>query len=257
MDFDRIVKLIREAEDPEEEAYRYWLNRERVASNRWLSPAEIAKALRDGEAPGKRTKVGMGFDGSASDDHTTLWICTRGGLLQPVGIWTPTGESIEWHKEVDEAVEWAFDFFDVVNFKFDPAYWIEEGAKWAARWPGRVEEMWTGGRGEGKFAIACGACRTGLRQGTTTINPSPLRTEDQLRDGKPIAVWHFENAQTRKVRVKREDEPAEDAHTVRKPRPHSPLKIDSVPASVLARRARDDAEKKGLFDEPEYESAQW
>jgi hypothetical protein len=117
--------------------------------------------------------------------------------------------------------------------------------------------MWTGGRSETKFAVACGACRTGIRQGTTTIDPVPLRTEPQTRDGKPLAVWHFENARTRKVRLRIEDEPAEDAYTVRKEKRGSPLKIDSVPAAVLARRARDDAEKKGLFDQPDYQSAQW
>jgi hypothetical protein len=186
-----------------------------------------------------------------------LWICTREGLLQPVGIWTPTGESIEWHGEVNDAVDWMFDQFDVVNMKADPAWWIEEVSKWAAKYPGRVEEMWTGGRSETKFAVACGALRTLIKQGTASINPEPLRTEPQTRNGKPLAVWHLENARTRKVRVRREDEPTEDAYTVRKERQGSPLKIDSAPGAVLARRGRDDAEKKGLFDEPEYQTAQW
>ena len=258
MDFDRIVRIIRDAEEPEADAYRYFLNRPRAAASHWLSPDHIAAALRPDAVVPADTRIGLGFDGSESDDHTALWACTRDGLLFPIGIWTPSGEDIDWHGEVTEAVDWAFAFFNVVNFKFDPAWWMEEGSKWAAR-HGRdkVEEMWTGGRSETKFAVACGACRTGIRQGTTTIAPTPLRTEDQMRSGKPIAVWHFENARTRKVRMKVEDEPTEDAYTVRKERKGSPLKIDSVPAAVLAKRARDDAEKKGLFDEPDYESAQW
>jgi hypothetical protein len=258
MDFDRIVRVIRDAEDPEDSAYRYFLNRPRAAASHWLSPDEIKGVLRPDAVVPAGTRIGLGFDGSESDDHTTLWGCTRDGLLFPIGIWTPSGEDIDWHGEVTEAVDWAFAFFNVVNFKFDPAWWMEEGSKWAAR-HGRdkVEEMWTGGRSETKFAVACGACRTGIRQGTTTIAPTPLRTEDQMRSGKPIAVWHFENARTRKVRMKVEDEPTEDAYTVRKERKGSPLKIDSVPAAVLAKRARDDAEKKGLFDEPDYQSAQW
>lgn len=268
MDFDRIVGVIRDAEDPEETAYRYFLNRPRAAAAAWLKTDEVKKALRPKASIAPGSKVAAGFDGSESDDHTALWICSREALLVPVGIWAPKGdEGIGWHKEVDEVVEWMFDNFDVVNFKFDPAYWIEEGSKWASRYGrNRVEEMWTGGRSEGKFAVACGACRTGLRQGTTTINPTPLRTpplvvvNGEVREGDrgtPLAVAHFENARTKKVRVKIEDEPTEDAYTVRKERRGSPKKIDSVPAAVLARRARDDAEIKGLFDEPQHEFAQW
>ena len=256
MDFDRIVRVIRDGEDPEGEAFRYFLNHPRAAASHWLSPDDIAAVLTE-ETPALGSKVGAGFDGSESDDHTTLWICTREGLLQPVGVWTPDGDSVAWHEEVNEAVDWVFENFQVVNKKADPAYWIEEVSKWASKYPGKVEEMWTGGRGEAKFAVACGALRTLVRQGTAKINPTPLLTEPITMDGKPIAVWHFENARTRKVRVRQEDEPTEDAYTVRKERRGSPLKIDSVPAAVLARRARDDAEKKGLFDEPEYEIAQW
>jgi hypothetical protein len=40
---------------------------------------------------------------------------------------------------------------------------------------------------------------------------------------------------------------AEEAYVVRKERPMSPLKIDSVPAAALAKRARDDAVKNGEF----------
>jgi hypothetical protein len=256
MDFKRIVNIVRDAEDPEDEAYRYYLNRPRAAASHWLSPDEIAEVLTE-DTPAPGAKVGLGFDGSENDDHTALWICTRDGLLQPVGIWTPAGESIAWRSEVDEAVEWVFSNFDVVNFKFDPPYWMEEGARWAGEHPGKVEELWTGGRTITKFAVACGALRSGIRQEQATINPTPLLTEPQTMGGKPLAVAHFENARTHKVRVKVDEEHTQDAYTVRKDRKGSPLKIDSVPAAVLARRARDDAEKKGLFDEPEYDSAQW
>jgi hypothetical protein len=255
-DFGVKVRIIRDAEDPEAEGYRYYLNIPRKSASSWLSPDEIRAALRPESIVEQDTMIGMGFDGSETDDHTALWGCTRDGLLFPIGIWTPSGDSIDWHDEVNEAVDWAMDYFKVLNFKCDPAWWIEEVARWAAKHGrDRVEEMWTGGRSETKFAIACGACRTGIRQGSTTIDPIPLRTEPQTRDGKPLAVWHFENARTRKVRIRIEDEPTEDAYTVRKEKRGSPLKIDSVPASVLARRARDDAEKKGLFDEPDYNSA--
>lgn len=251
MDFRRICRNIRDAEDPEAEAYRYWLNRPRAAASHWLAPGEIQEALRPESIVEPETRIGLGFDGSESDDHTALWGCTREGLCFPIGIWTPSPDDETWHADVDEAVRWAMSTFKVLTFYADPAWWQEELSRWHSQYGGKVEvaEFWTGGRSETKFAIACGALRTSIRQGDTTIDPMPLRTDPQTRNGKPLAVWHFENARTRKVRLRAEEaRKTEDAYTVRKERKGSALKIDSVPACVLARRARDDAEKKGLFD---------
>lgn len=271
MDFPRIVKIVRGAEDPRAELYRYFLNKQSTAGSHWLAPEEIRPVLTDDEVK-LGEKVGAGFDGSEVDDHTVLWVCTEDLLLQPVGIWAPTIEDATWRLDVDAAVRWLFANFDVVRFNGDPPWWQLEMGQWAAEFsdPNQpatlpVAEWWT--NRDTPMAVACGALRTSIRQGATRINPTPLRTpplrvvrnevvRDADEDGTPLAVWHFENARTRKVRVRFEDR-AEEAHTVCKKRPGSPLKIDSVPGAVLARRARDDAEKLGLFDEPQYESAQW
>ncbi len=256
MDFDRIVRLIRDAEDPEGDAYRYWLNRPRKAALAWLAPEEIAAILAPETTVEPGTKITLGFDGSESDDHTVLFGRTRERLLFTIGVWTPSGED-GWRTDVMAAVDWAFEYFDVVLYYFDPAWWQEEGARWRAKYgEKRVAQFWTGGRGEGKFAVSCGALRTSVRHGGAKLDPIPLRTSPQERDGKPLVVWHLENARTRKVRVRSEEE-TEDAYTVTKDRRGSALKIDSAPGLVLANRAGDDAEAKGLFDEPEYESAQW
>jgi hypothetical protein len=258
MDLDRIVKIVRDAEDPEGDLYRYWLNRPRKAAMAWLGPDELRAKITEAQLP-LGSKIGLGFDGSQTDDHTVLWACSRDRLLQPIGIWTPNGDEASWQEDVDQAVDWAFENFDVELSYWDPAWWQDYLAKWAARYGAkRVAEFWTGGRSERKFATACGALRTGIRSGPVEINPEPMRTVPQLQEGKPLAVWHFENARTRKVRVRADQrEETEDAYTVSKDRPGSPKKIDSVPGASLALRACDDAEKKGLFDEPEYETAQW
>ncbi len=256
MDFDLIVRKIRDAEDPEGDAYRYWLNRPRKKALAWLAPEEIDKVLAPESVVEPGTKITLGFDGSESDDHTVLFGCTREGLLFAIGVWTPSGED-GWREDVMGAVEWAYSNFDVVLHYFDPPWWQEEGATWRRKHgEKKVREFWTGGKTISKFAIACGALRTSIRQRTTQLDPIPLHTEPQGVDGKPLVVRHFENALTRKVRVHSEEK-TEEAYTVRKDRDGSPRKIDSVPAAVLARRARDDAEATGLFDEPEYKSAQW
>jgi hypothetical protein len=262
MDFHRIVRIIRDAEDPEAEAYRYWLNRPRRGASHWLAPDEIKAVLKPFPVePG--APITLGFDGSEADDHTTLWGCTEPGDIFPIGIWTPAPNEPHWRQAVMDAVDWTFETFRIVRFYADPPWWQEELARWAARYGSPpLAEFWT--NQDAKMAVACGALRTAIRQETLKISPVALRTDvddvgPKLRElvaGNGLVQWHFENARTRKVRVRLDDQ-AEEAHVVRKDRPGSPMKIDSVTSAVLARRARDDAIKAGEFETKTYARAQW
>lgn len=259
MDFDRVVRVIRDAEDPEDTAYRYFLNRPRAGASHWVLPTEI-KAVLGTVAWNPGDPICLGFDGSENDDHTLLKACTEDGNLFTIGTWTPKGDDLGWRSEVVDAVDWAFETFDVVRFYGDPAWWNEEMGKWAAKFGSPpVLEFWTGGRSEGKMAIATGALRTEIKHGDEgfVIDPAPIRTEEIKVDaaGKPssggttLVQWHYENARTRKIRVKKDDDTeTQDAILVRKERKGSNLKIDAVPADVLAKRARDDALKLGEFE---------
>jgi hypothetical protein len=282
MDFTKIVRIVRDAEDPEEEAYRYYLNIPREAADAWMAPLEIAGLLDEFEVkPG--SMVALGFDGSENDDHTVLMGCTEAGDLFPVGMWIPGSEDdTSWRLEVDAAVDHMFKHFHVVRMLADPAYWVSELGGWAQKHgtpPGedradakhkqRVREFWTGGKSEATMAFATGTCRTALRHGAklkpTPLLTPPVRVNDrnqfttaQTDDGKPLIQWHFINARKRKIRVQRDDGRTEDAYLVRKNRKGSALKIDGVTSSILARRARDDALKDGLFvPKPVYRRASW
>jgi hypothetical protein len=266
IDFHHIVKVIRDAEDPEAEAYQYFLNRRRAGSTQWLGKDEIKAAMESPVEVPAGSMICAGFDGSENDDHTGLMGCTEAGDLFTIGVWAPTGEDLGWRTDVTAAVDWLHDNFDVKRFYGDPAWWIDELGKWAAK-HGTVTEFWTGGRAETKMAVATGSCRTAIRHGAK-IDPAPLYTpalrvvNDRVdptagaESGQPVVQWHFENARTRKVRIKVDDK-AEDAYLVRKERQGSPLKIDTVTAAVLARRARDDAMKAGEFETPVFERAVW
>ena len=254
-DFDKIVKLIRGAEDPESDGYRYYLNIPRAGSSQWLTPDEIAAALGEVEVKAGE-KITLGFDGSDVDDHTALFGCRENGDLFTIAYWDPGGVS-GWRSEVNDAVEWAFSYFDIVRFYADPPYWQKELGEWARRWGSPpVTEFWT--NMDSKMAVATGALRTAIRtEGEPVkIDPVPLRTAEIHMDGKTLVAWHFQNARTRKVRVRMEDK-AEEAFITRKERPGSPLKIDSVPSAVLARRARDDALKADEFTEKTFARAAW
>jgi len=263
MPFARIVQIIRDAEDPEATAYRYFLNRPRQSANRWLTPDEIKAVLAELDvAPG--SSVAAGFDGSENDDHTALWVCTEAGDLVPVGIWAPQAGDYGWKAEVTEAVDWTFETFNVVRFYGDPPYWTSEMGAWAAKHGSPpVLEFWTSQ--DAKMGVASGALRTAIRQRAVRIAVTPLRTTalfvagEQITEGPsgtPLAQWHLENAHVRKVRIKLDDK-AEEAFIVRKERPGSPLKIDSTPAAILARRARDDALKLGEFERKVHAVRQW
>lgn len=253
MNFDRIVKIIRDAEDPEEEAYRYWLNRPRVSADQWVMPDIIKEQCQEFSVP-YGSMACFGFDGSESDDHTALMGCTENGDIFTVGVWTPTkAESFDWKLDVTKAVEWVFDNFKVIRFYGDPPYWTSELAEWASKHD-EITEFWTSG--ETKMAAASGALRGAINRKECRINTTPMYTEPILKEKLPIVQWHFNNCKRRKVRVKMENN-AEEAYIVRKDRHQSPRKIDSVTSSIVARRARDDAMKNGEFVVPEYSSAVW
>lgn len=263
MDFEKIVRIIRDSEDPEEEAYRYYLNIPREHADAWMAPAEIAALMQEFDVP-RGSMLALGFDGSENDDHTVLMACTEAGDLFPVGMWTPSQEEdTAWRLAVDAAVDHMHEHYRVVKMYADPAYWVSELGAWSAKHkPAKgerhIKEFWTGGQGETRMAFATGTCRTALRHGAR-IMPTPLLTlpvrvnsRNQLstaptQDGKSLLEWHFVNARKRKIRVKNEEGRTEDAFLVRKERKGSPLKIDGVTSSILARRARDDALKEGLF----------
>jgi hypothetical protein len=209
--------------------------------------------------PDEKEAVTLGFDGSETDDHTVLFGCREDGDLFTIGTWTPSAEQFGWRKEVNEVVDWAFEHFRVVRFYGDPPYWQSEMAQWAKDHESPpVTPFWT--NIDSKMAVATGALRSAIRREDPderiTIDPVPLKTEEQHRDGKTLVKWHFENARTRKVKVKFDDR-TEEAFIVRKERSGSPLKIDSVPSAVLARRARDDALREDEFNEPVYSRASW
>ncbi len=172
MDFDRIVKIIRDAEDPEAEAYRYYLNRPRRAASHWLGKDEIVAAIAELEVDAG-AKICAGFAGAENDDHTVLMGCTEDGDLFTVGVWAPDGEDLGWREDVTAAVDWLHETYDVKRFYASPTWWIDELGKWAAKHSTVIDF----GRSDAKTAVSTGALRTALRHGAR-IDPRPLKTSD-------------------------------------------------------------------------------
>ena len=112
----------------------------------WESCVDPDRDVADGE------RVVLAFDGSASGDSTVL----IGSTVEPmphvflVGLWENPDDG-RWRvprAEVDEAVDAAFDRFDVVELACDPWGWRSEIEAWAQRhgerrvieWPTNVRK---------------------------------------------------------------------------------------------------------------------
>ena len=144
VDIDRLVADIRDDDMPWEDAERWFFNWNRkgqgkaIDPKRWDELPEV-RVIPDG------TRIGVGFDGSISEDATALVACTADGHLfvptHMVGgdelptIWerpanAPKGWKIP-RLEVERAVDALFGRFDVGRWFGDPPKWQTEQEKWA------------------------------------------------------------------------------------------------------------------------------
>ena len=105
--------------------------------DRWLPWGSWEPLADEHRTVGKRDRVVLAFDGSASGDSTALVGCTVGPdpHLFVVGMWENPGDS-RWRvprSHVDAAVAEAFKRYDVVELAADPWGWRSEIEAWAKR----------------------------------------------------------------------------------------------------------------------------
>ncbi|MDP8928663.1 MAG: hypothetical protein M3O70_08845 [Actinomycetota bacterium] len=120
------------------QAARFYGNQLIAGAGRAVDPDQWKRLARDpGVQPPPGTEIGLGFDGSISDDATILRGCTRAGRSFIVGKWVrPLGPSGKgWRVprlRVDEAVRDAFATWKVGRMLADPPKWRTEIEGWAA-----------------------------------------------------------------------------------------------------------------------------
>ena len=105
--------------------------------DRWLPWGSWEPLANEARVVGKRDRVVLAFDGSASGDSTALVGCTVGPdpHLFVVGMWENPGDP-RWRVprgQVDMAVAEAFKRYDVVELAADPWGWRSEIEAWAKR----------------------------------------------------------------------------------------------------------------------------
>jgi phage terminase large subunit-like protein len=180
--------------------------------------------------PGEQ--VALGFDGSIYNDSTCLYGCTRDGFLFELAKWErPLGipRTDPWRvprSEVHDAVDEAFNTYDVGRMYCDPAKWESEIEAWTVKYGqdreknDRVVALDT--NQARRFAPACRRFETGVVEASTS------------HDGKPLLTAHLAACARKKVRVNDDDEDGRTMFVIVKA---DTRKIDAAVAAVLANEA--------------------
>lgn len=190
-----------------------------------------------GTRPDLGARIGIGFDGSISDDSTYLVACTSDGVVFELGRWErPLVEGVpdkSWRVprlKVAEAVADAFKRFDVGRMFGDPPKWATELETWADlyRLPHgdtetRERVLAFDTNQASKFARAVDRFITGITDGDLTHCNESRLTEHVLAPVK------------RMVRINADTDDKRHLFVLDKPEDGS--KIDGCVAAVLAYEA--------------------
>lgn len=252
VDLDRIEAEIEELlpRDPGQAA-RFFANRIVGGSDMAFDIEAYRKLAKPGlEIAGGRL-VTLGFDGSLTQDATGL-VATdvELGHQVVVGVWERPrdlpADDDSWMvpvEEVNEAVDWAFDFWDVWRLYGDPPHWKDDLNRWAGRHGSeRVVLWWTNHRK--RMAYALKGWKNDMRPGVMS------------HDGHEALERHVGNAVKRPTRIRDEDD-GSWLWLIGKEGAKSPRKIDLAMCACLSWEARGDAIRAGVLDQDDYETAQW
>lgn len=243
------------------QAERYFGNRV-VAGASKAFDVELYKTLYAPGGIAKGRKVTLGFDGALSQDATGL-VATDiiTGHQVAVAVWerpVEIAEDADWTVPIDdlnEAVDFAFNHWDVWRLAGDPPHYREDLSRWAGIYGAdRVVEWWTNSRK--KMGYALREFRTNMRDGVMTHGP--LNDEPQALETHAALVRHIGNAVKRMSNM-RDEEDGSFLWLISKDSQKSPRKIDLAMAAVLSWTARQDAIRAGVLNEEEtdYSYASW
>lgn len=165
---------------------------------------------------GKRERVVLAFDGSASGDSTAIMGVTVGEnpYVFRVAVWSNPGDK-RWRvprEEVDQMVNKAFAQYNVVEFACDPWGWRTEVEAWAKR------------HGERRVIEWNTAAAQRMAPATDRLYQA-VATGDLSHDGDPEVSSHFAHCIAK---------PTPMGDLVSKDKKGSPRKIDAAVAAIVA-----------------------
>jgi len=214
---------------------RVWLNRIVRSADRAFDVGVWKRLARPGYRPPKGALVTLGFDGARYHDATGIVgtdILT--GTQWVVGVWERPAGVETWEvpqAEVEEAVAFAFDEWDVWRMYCDPPYWETVVAKWSGELGEKRVVLFHTNRYR-KMAEAIRAYANAQAAG------------ELHHDDDPAFSRHVGNAYRRELYGR--DEEGHALWVIQKERPDSPNKIDVAVAAVLSWEARRAALAEGV-----------
>jgi phage terminase large subunit-like protein len=228
--------VIAEIQDPATDpadARRFYLNQlvagqhAAVDPRRWAELGQPSRNVEDG------ARVGLGFDGSISQDATALVACTEDGhVFVPVvdgrsTVWLrPVNAPAGWRmprQEIEAAVAAVHDRYDIGLMLCDPPKWQTEIERWAELY-GDDKVLFFDTNQPKRMSGACDRFSTALAEGSLSHDADPLLTGHVLAMVRKKAYVKSEDesdGRTRYVFTKGEDR----------------RKIDAGVAAVLALEA--------------------
>jgi len=234
-DIDGIVEQWRDPTADKAYLQRVWLNRLVRSSERAFDVEKWRELAVADYMPKPGSLITLGFDGGRWHDSTGL-VATEvaTGFQWLMGLWEYPENIKTWEvpaDEVNDAVDEAFDTYEVWRMYCDPPYWETSVAAWAGQYgEKRVIAWWTNRQKPMAYAI---------KAFNTAISSGDLR-----HDGSQPFRRHIGNA-VRKYLKMRDDE-GNPLWTIYKERTDSPHKIDVAMAAILSWEARCDALTAGV-----------
>lgn len=237
VELDRLVAEIRDPDTKWEDACRYFFNWNQKGGGLAVDPSKWAERADPQEVP-EGTRIGVGFDGSISDDTTGLIGCTADGYLWVIGAWErkvfddgrPDRSWRVNRLEVGAKVRETFEKFDVSRMFGDPPKWATELETWADEFRldyGTTEErervLAFDTNQRSKFCKAVDRFLTAVREGSLS------HCDDERLNAHVLA------AALEKVRVAADEADQRTMYVLVKP--EDSRKIDLAVAAVLAYEA--------------------
>ena len=226
VDTSRLLQEVRDPDTTWEDSERFFFNHNHAGTARAVDPKRWAELAVPGR-PEPGSYVGLGFDGSISDDSTILRGCTKDGHSFILGKWNrpPGSQGKGWRVPrlaVDQAVRDAFGEFTVGLMLCDPFKWWTEVEGWAAEFGDEVVLEFATNQ-DRRFAPAVDRWLTAIREGTHT------------HDDDDTTNLHVANAHRRKTKVTADEDDGRTLYTLTKGEEGG--KIDAAVADVLAFQA--------------------
>lgn len=217
---DRLADEIADPGTDGQDARRFFFNQLVAGTDQAVDPLQWEAAKRPDRVVEPDEPIGVGFDGSVSNDATALIACTEDGFIFPLRIWERPTLDRDWRVprlEVDELVRSVLTERKVIAMFCDPPRWATEIEGWQDEF-GDVVVAFDSNQPR-RMAPACDRLVTGVATGFITHAADRVLTAHVLAMGR------------KKVRVRDDDSDGRTRYVFVK---SDVRKIDAGIAATLA-----------------------